>query len=58
MCLVRDEYSVRFCDILITSHGEEENALSQFWQGSGPVTSYMYACSGSDILDIPIMIDI
>ena len=30
-----------------SSYRREEKALPQFWQGSGPVTSCMYACSGS-----------
>ena len=37
-----------------SSHRGEEKALPQFWQGSGPVTSCMHACSGSGRHVIPL----
>ena len=41
-------------NLLLSSHRGEEKALSQFWQGSGPVTSCIHACSGSDRHVIPL----
>ena len=45
-------------NLLPSLHRGEENTLPQFQQGSGPVTSYVYACSGSDRYVIQLGIDI
>ena len=43
-------------NLLLSSHMGEEKTLPQFQQGSGPVTSYMHAYSGSGRHVIPLRI--